>query len=195
MNLTDRNVTDNFPPSPSFYCYLKMVIKYLGMRPGRCLGLGGWGFSLGERAPGGAQSWLLEGPVPAVGTGLPSPDLCVLCFRLLPWCSLGLHLEGEGWPLTPAALCRGAAWKQCGQAHSAPLRGARVPWRAGMRGLQSWAQHPKREVKINDHGHQGPLRPVKEFTSSMQTLFKKRRGRGRRRRNEKEEGRRRATLP
>lgn len=45
---------------------------------------------------GGAQSWLFEGPVPTVGTGLPSPDLCVLCFRLLPWCSPGLHLEGEG---------------------------------------------------------------------------------------------------
>ena len=59
MNLTHRNVTDNRPRS-GFYCYLKMVIKYLGMRPGRCLGLGGLGFSVGERAPGGSTelaSW------------------------------------------------------------------------------------------------------------------------------------------
>lgn len=107
----------------------------------------------------------------------------------------GCTWRGRGWPLRLAALCRGAAWKQCGQAHSEPLHGARVPWRAGTRSLQSWAQHPKRKVKINNHGHQGPLRPISEFTSSMQTLFKKRRGSGRRRRNKKEEGRRRATLP
>ena len=47
-----------------------------------------------EKEPqGGAQSWILEGPVPAVSTGLPLPDLCVLCFR--PGAPRGWHLEGE----------------------------------------------------------------------------------------------------
>jgi hypothetical protein len=69
-----------------------------------------------------------------------------------------------------------------------------VLWRAGTRSLQSWAQHTKQEVKINDRGHQRPLRPASEFTSCMQTLFEKRTGRGRRRRK-KEEEMGRATLP
>lgn len=109
------------------------------------------------------------------------------------FCASALVLPGAGtwrgrqWPLRPAPLCSGATWKQCGQAHSEPLHGLRVPWRAGTRSLQSWAQHPKQEVKINDHGHQGPLRPTSEFTFCMQTLFEKRTGRGRRRRKEKEE--------
>ena len=145
-----------------------------------------------EKEPqGGAQSWLLEGPVPTVGTGLPLSDLCVLCFRLLPWCSPGLA-PGGGATETHTSL-QGATRKQCGQAHSEPLHGARVLWRAGTRSLQSCAQHTKQEVKIYDRGHQRPLRPASEFTSCMQTLFEKRTGRGRRRRK-KEEGTGRATF-
>lgn len=118
---------------------------------------------------------------------------CVFCASAsCPGAPLGWHLEGV--PLRPTPLCRGATRKQHGQAHSEPLRGARVLWRAGMRSLQSWAQHTKQEVKINDRGHQRPLRPASEFTSCMQTLFEKRTGRGRRRRK-KEEEMGRATLP
>lgn len=118
---------------------------------------------------------------------------CVFCASAsCPGAPLGWHLEGV--PLRPTPLCRGATRKQHGQAHSEPLRGARVLWRAGTRSLQSWAQHTKQEVKINDRGHQRPLRPASEFTSCMQTLFEKRTGRGRRRRK-KEEEMGRATLP
>ena len=101
---------------------------------------------------------------------------CVFCASAsCPGAPRGWHLEGV--PLRPTPLCRGATRKQCGQAHSEPLRGARVLWRAGTRSLQSWAQHTKQEVKINDRGHQRPLRPASEFTSCMQTLFEKRTGR------------------
>lgn len=118
---------------------------------------------------------------------------CVFCASAsCPGAPLGWHLEGV--PLRPTPLCRGATRKQHGQAHSEPLRGARVLWRAGTRSLQSWAQHTKQEVKINDRGHQRPFRPASEFTSCMQTLFEKRTGRGRRRRK-KEEEMGRATLP
>lgn len=118
---------------------------------------------------------------------------CVFCASAsCPGAPLGWHLEGV--PLRPTPLCRGSTRKQHGQAHSEPLRGARVLWRAGTRSLQSWAQHTKQEVKINDRGHQRPLRPASEFTSCMQTLFEKRTGRGRRRRK-KEEEMGRATLP
>ena len=84
---------------------------------------------------------------------------CVFCASAsCPGAPLGWHLEGV--PLRPTPLCRGATRKQHGQAHSEPLRGARVLWRAGTRSLQSWAQHTKQEVKINDLGHQRPLRPA-----------------------------------
>lgn len=96
MNLTHRNVTDTAPPSPGFSCYfLKTVIKYLGMRPRRCLGL--WRTEiqyLEKELQGGAQSWILEGPVPtAVSTGLPLPGF--VCSVLPPLVLPGAgHLEG-----------------------------------------------------------------------------------------------------
>ena len=83
MNLTHRNVADNCPPSPGFYCFLKMLIRYLGNEAWQMFRTWRAGFSVEERAPDGAQSWLLKGSGhPLWALGLPSPGLCV--HELLP---------------------------------------------------------------------------------------------------------------
>lgn len=66
-------MTENYP-SLHFYCYLKMLTKYLGNEAWQIFRTQGVRFSVGETALDRAQSWLLM----LQARGLPSPGLCVL---------------------------------------------------------------------------------------------------------------------